>query len=159
MLNYISLHQHRKTIFAALTLLTLLMLPHRKAQAFPIPGLKEVDPSFFNFKNVVRQDPPNQPGGWKTACAKIPFIYVSLIHPQKWTCEMEVGVPEQNYLGKITDKFAKEASATATNEAVGAIFTGGPYEPTTFCVQLNQLTELNLKHLIPGARVSRCGMQ
>lgn len=157
MLNHISLHQHGKMRFAALTLLTLLIFHHQNVQAFPVPGYDGVDPSIFKFKNVIRQDPPDEPGGWKTACANIPFLYVSW-QTQEWTCELGIGVPEQNYKRKISNEVAQQESADAVNKAIPVVLRGGPYEPTTFCLELYLLTQVNLRATIPGARVGRCNM-
>jgi len=61
-------------------------------------------------------------------------------------------------LGKISDRMAQEASADAVNAAILVVLRGGPYEPTTFCIELHQLAQANLQAAIPGARLGRCSM-
>lgn len=99
---YYSLFQHCKAALSVVTFIAILLIPPQSAVAFPLPGFDGISSSIFTFKNVIKQNPPDQPGGWKVACANIPFIYVSLLHTQDWKCETGVGVPEQNYVEAVS---------------------------------------------------------
>jgi hypothetical protein len=68
-----------------------------------------IPPSMFQFENVVPYSPP-EPGGWKAAQVVILLGRISPAFPQSATCDIEVGVPEMNKHGWVTDGAAQAAA-------------------------------------------------
>jgi hypothetical protein len=70
----------------------------------------------FQFTNVVPYTPP-EGGGWKVAQVIVMMGRISTVFPMNAVCEIEVGVPEKNVNGWVTDEFAQAAAAKAADEA------------------------------------------
>ncbi|WP_375771552.1 hypothetical protein NR798_11860 [Archangium gephyra] len=80
-----------------------------------------IPPSTFHFTNVVPYTGPGQ-GGWKVAQVVVLLNRISPSFPQNAVCEIEVGVPEVNLRGPVTDEFAQAAAAKAADEAARVVF-------------------------------------
>jgi hypothetical protein len=82
---------------------------------------------------------------------------ISTVFPMNAVCEIEVGVPEKNRLGWVTDELAQAAAAKAADEAARIVLR--ERLPTAMaCAQFRKHMEGILRDSnfgpIPGARVS-----
>jgi hypothetical protein len=75
-----------------------------------------IPPSTFQFEKVVSYTPPDG-GGWKAAQVLILLSKISNAFPQSATCDIEVGVPERNLDGWVTNEDAQVAAAEAADRA------------------------------------------
>jgi len=80
-----------------------------------------IPPSTFQFTNIVPYTGP-ETGGWKVAQVTVLLSRISRIFPQNAVCEIEVGVPEVNLNGLVSDEFAQIATAKAADEAARVVF-------------------------------------
>jgi hypothetical protein len=116
-----------------------------------------IPPSTFQFTNVVPYTGPG-PGGWKVAQVVVLLNRISPTFPQNAVCEIEVGVPEQNRNGPVTDEFAQVAAAKAADEAARVVFR--ERQPTALLCQLFRdhmqriMTDRQFGPL-PGATITR----
>ena len=69
-----------------------------------------IPPSTFQFTNIVPYTGPGT-GGWKVAQVTVLLNRISRTFPQSAICEVEVGVPEVNVNGLVSDEFAQIAAA------------------------------------------------
>lgn len=116
-----------------------------------------VPPSTFEFTPVVPYTGPG-PGGWKVAQVLVLLGRISRLFPEAATCDIEVGVPEVNWKGVVTDSFAQVSAATASDKAARITFR--KRLPTALvCDHFRKEMEQILGHpktgLIPGATVTR----
>jgi len=115
-----------------------------------------IPPSTFQFTNIVPYTGPG-PGGWKVAQVTVLLSRISRSFPQNAVCEIEVGVPEANVNGRVSDAFAQEAASRAADKAARVVFR--ERQPTALiCDQFKKhmqriLTDPQLG-LIPGAQVT-----
>jgi hypothetical protein len=113
-------------------------------------------PSTFQFENVVPYKPPKG-GGWKAAQVVILLNRISPSFPQSATCEIEVGVPERNLDGWVTDEDAQAAAAEAADRAARIVLRQRLMTAVA-CAQFRQhmqrLMQSEVSKPIRGARVS-----
>jgi hypothetical protein len=115
-----------------------------------------IPPSMFQFANVVPYTPPGT-GGWKVAQVVILMGKISPAFSSTAVCEIEVGVPEMNVNGWVTNEFAQGAAAKAADEAARIILREN--QPTALaCDQFRRhmariLGDRNWG-TIPGAQVT-----
>ncbi|MFY0580440.1 hypothetical protein ACN28S_44930 [Cystobacter fuscus] len=115
-----------------------------------------IAPSTFQFTNVVPHSGLG-PGGWKVAQVLVMLGRISTAFPEAATCEVEVGVPEVNFNGLITDEFAQMSAAKAADEAARIVFR--QRQPTVLlCEQFRMhmqriMGDLSVG-LIPGTRIT-----
>ena len=110
-----------------------------------------IPPSQFHFKNVVRQDSPKESGGWKAA-------QVIITLGDRYgvaACQVEVGVPEVNVRGEVTDQAAQLAAASAADRAARVVLRMGPSLSATRCQRFLDEMLRFLRDAIPGATVTR----
>lgn len=86
-----------------------------------------IPPSIFQFQNVVPYTPPDQ-GGWKVAQVVVLMGKISPIFSSTSVCEIEVGVPEKNVNGWVTNEFAQAEAAKAADEAARIVLR--EHQPT-----------------------------
>lgn len=115
-----------------------------------------IPPSMFQFTNVVPYTPPGT-GGWKVAQVVVLMGKISPAFPSAAVCEIEVGVPEKNMNGWVTDELAQAAAARAADEAARIVLREN--QPTALaCDQFRKhmasiLGDRNFG-TIPGAQVT-----
>ena len=115
-----------------------------------------IPPSTFQFTNIVPYTGPG-PGGWKVAQVTVMLSRISRTFPQSAICEIEVGVPEVNIKGPVTDAFAQVEAAKAADKAARIVFR--KRLPTALlCEQFKQHMERILTDptlgTIPGAKIT-----
>jgi GTP cyclohydrolase I len=82
---------------------------------------------------------------------------ISTVFPDAATCEIEVGVPEVNFNGSISDEFAQVTAAKAADEAARIVFR--ERQPTVLvCEHFRRHMERIMGDwtvgLIPGTRIT-----
>jgi hypothetical protein len=136
-----------------LVLLSILVV--NPAIAGPEPRFVEgsIQPSHFQFKKIVSQRKPGTPGGWKAACV---IAQMNIIETeQKWECIFEVGVPQENSLGPVSEEAAAVASALTANKAAHVVLSRPPpHVAAAVCQEFRSMMETLLKPDILGAKVS-----
>lgn len=146
------MHRVRSSFIArgALRVLALLVAVSLACSGGHIP------PSTFHFTNVVPYTGP-EGGGWKVAQVVVVLSRISPSFPQNAVCEVEVGVPEVNLNGPVSDEFAQISAARAADEAARIVFQ--ERQMTALMCQRfrehmqNLMGELDSSP-IPGTRVS-----
>jgi hypothetical protein len=115
-----------------------------------------IPPSTFQFTNVVPLT-GREEGGWKVAQVRILLGRLSKVFPQAAVCDIEVGVPERNLNGLVSDAFAQQAAARASDEAARIILRER-IPVALACDQFRKRMESILRDpqfgTIPGARVT-----
>jgi hypothetical protein len=115
-----------------------------------------IPPSLFQFTNVVPYTGP-EGGGWKVAQVVVLMGKISPLFSSTAVCEIEVGVPERNLKGWVTDEIAQVEAARAADEAARIVLR--EHQPTALaCDQFRKhmrgiLGDLNFG-TIPGATVT-----
>jgi hypothetical protein len=118
----------------------------------PITG-GSIPPSAFHFTNTIPYVGPD-PGGWKVAQVNIMLIYISPIQPEGTWCDVEVGVPEVNKDGPVSDAKARIESAVAADLAAKS--TLQERLPTaTLCQGFRDQMGRNLREPLKGSKVSK----
>ncbi|HYO72107.1 MAG TPA: hypothetical protein VEU33_39140 [Archangium sp.] len=113
-----------------------------------------ISPSRFMFKPYVPPDAAG-PGGWKAARIIITLARKPDDGPlQLVPCQVQVEVPEANYLGSITDALAQTEAAKAADAAAEIVLTQGLFS-AEMCSQFHEEMRKRLEIPIPGARVRR----
>jgi len=144
---------HVRSSFAARSVLLLLAV--LGAVQLACAG-GHIPPSTFQFTNVVPLTGKEE-GGWKVAQVRILLGRLSKVFPQASVCDIEVGVPERNLNGLISDAFAQEAAARASDEAARIVLRER-IPVAMACDQCRKHMQGILGDwrfgLIPGARVS-----
>jgi hypothetical protein len=84
-----------------------------------------IPPSQFHFVRVVAPRGAGE-GGWKVAQVAILLNRVSPMFPVSAICEVEVQVPEINYLGPVPDELAQVRAAEAANAAARIVLREPP---------------------------------
>jgi hypothetical protein len=109
-----------------------------------------IPPSQFQFKNTVKLGTGGQPGGWKAAQVIITLgsRYGVAV------CQIEVGVPERNRVGLVSDIDAQLAAAEAADSAARVALGGGPRFSAIICRTFIDEMQRRLADEIEGARVS-----
>lgn len=115
-----------------------------------------IPPSMFQFTNVVPYTPP-EGGGWKVAQVVVMMGRISTVFPMNAVCEVEVGVPEKNVNGWVTDEVAQAAAAKAADEAARIVLR--EHLPTAmacdqFRKHMGSILGDRTFGTIPGAKVS-----
>lgn len=112
-----------------------------------------IDPSAFHFTNTVPHDGPGT-GGWKVAQVNILMARLSTVLPEGVWCDVEVGVPEVNFKGPVSDAYARIESAVAADMAAQS--TLQERLPTAIlCGSCREQMRNNLRVPIPGSDVSK----
>jgi hypothetical protein len=115
-----------------------------------------IPPSTFQFENVVPYTPP-EGGGWKAAQVVILLYKISPAFPQSATCDIEVGVPEMNLNGWVTNGAAQAAAAEAADRAARIVLR--EHVPTAlacdqFRKHMQSIMNNPMFNSIPGAQVT-----
>lgn len=118
----------------------------------PITGGR-IEPSTFSFTNTIPHDGVGT-GGWKVAQVNIMLARLSSVLPEGTWCDVEVGVPEVNFKGPVSDAYARVESAVAANLAAQS--TLKERLPTAIlCGSFREQMRHNLRIPIPGSDVSK----
>ncbi|HYO69111.1 MAG TPA: hypothetical protein VEU33_23830 [Archangium sp.] len=116
-----------------------------------------IPPSTFQFENVIGYKTPDG-GGWKAAQVLVLLSKLSPSFPQSATCDIEVGVPERNLNGWVTDEDAQVAAAEAADRAARIVLRQRLMTAVAcrqFRVHMERLMQSSeVSKPIPGARVS-----
>jgi hypothetical protein len=115
-----------------------------------------IPPSTFQFENVVPYTPPDG-GGWKAAQVLVLLSRISPSFPQSATCDIEVGVPERNVNGWVTNEDAQAAAAEAADRAARIVLRERLMTAVA-CIRfreyMQRLMQSEVSKPIPGAQVS-----
>jgi hypothetical protein len=115
-----------------------------------------IPPSTFQFEKVIDYTPPDG-GGWKAAQVLVLLSKISSSFPQSATCDIEVGVPERNKKGWVTDEDAQVAAAEAADRAARIVLRQRLMTAVAcnqFRVHMRRLMQSEVSKPISGARVS-----
>ncbi|WPB78326.1 hypothetical protein KYC5002_04040 [Archangium violaceum] len=112
-----------------------------------------ISPTQFKFEPYVPED-VLEPGGWKAARVIITLVRKSDEGLRLVPCEVQVEVPEVNYLGSVTDEFAQTEAAKAADAAVEQELPHGIMSEV-MCERFRKRMRELLKIPIPGVRVRR----
>jgi len=118
--------------------------------ACPEVVIGSIPPSQFHFKNVVKPDLTDEASGWKAAQVIITLGDRYGAVP----CQIEVGVPEQNANGVVTDELAQVSAAAAADQAARIVLGQGPKLSAVRCRQFINEMKLLLKRAIRGSTVT-----
>jgi len=115
-----------------------------------------IPPSTFQFTNVVPHTGKEE-GGWKVAQVSILLGRLSKVFPQAAVCDIEVGVPERNLNGLISDAFAQQSAAKAADKAARIVLRERipvALACMEFRKHMGRILGDRVLGTIPGARVS-----
>ena len=92
------------------------------------------------------------PGGWKAA-----RLLITLARQEGRTfkpviCRVQVEVPEINFRGPVTDEYAQQSAATASDQAAERVLRQN-FLSAELCKRYHIEMERLLRELVPGARV------
>ncbi len=110
-----------------------------------------ISPSQFHFSPIVSLK-GRGPGGWKMARLIINLARVSEEGVHNVPCQVQVEVPERNFLGAVDDALAEEAAAEAADTAAELVMPQGLVS-ASMCEKFRQEMQRLLSVPIPGARV------
>lgn len=116
-----------------------------------VGGAGGISPSQFHFSPIVSLK-GRGPGGWKMARLIITLARVSESGVHNVPCQVQVEVPEINFLGTIADGLAEEAAAEAADAAAELVLPQGLVS-AVMCERFRQEMQRLLSVPIPGARV------
>jgi hypothetical protein len=113
-----------------------------------------IPPSAFEFHEIVSRK-GQEPGGWKVAQVNILLSRVSQGRPLNAWCDVEVGIPIENWERGITDSFAQMKAAEAADEAAQFVLRGSETFSAVACEQFRVETRRLLGKSIKGVRVTK----
>jgi len=113
-----------------------------------------IPPEMFVFKNVVPLGNMTTPDGWRATQVIISLNRMTQAGPISVVCRIEVGVPEINYRGSVTDRMAQVAAAAASDEAARVALSSPSLFSAEMCNLFRREMELRLSNAIPGATVT-----
>jgi hypothetical protein len=112
-----------------------------------------ISPSQFMFEPYVPAD-SLEPGGWKAARVIISLVRKSEEDGVRFVpCQVQVEVPESNFLGVISDEFAQREAAKAADAAVKRVLPQGLMS-AEMCRRFRDEMQMLLQGPVPGARVN-----
>jgi hypothetical protein len=80
---------------------------------------------------------------------------VSTTQPLQAWCDVEVGVPEVNYKGRVADVVAQECAALAADEAARIALRQGVVTSAALCEAFRAQMGTLLAREVPGSRVTK----
>lgn len=101
-------------------------------------------------------------GGWKVSQVSIRLTWQSRRKTLEAWCDVEIGVPERNYLGSVLTADAQETAATAADEAAFHVLRVMRPKPATsadLCLAFRVEMQRRMNLSIPGAKVDRFLLQ
>jgi len=113
-----------------------------------------IPPTTFQFHNIISHKGP-EAGGWKVAQVRILLTRVSTTQPLQAWCDVEVGVPEVNYRGRVADVTAQEFAALAADEAARVALRQRVVTSAALCEAFRAEMGSLLARDVPGARVTK----
>ncbi|HZI12551.1 MAG TPA: hypothetical protein VE153_19365 [Myxococcus sp.] len=122
------------------------------ACATPSAVTGSIPPSAFQFSSVVPLNGKKQ-GGWKAAQVTILLGRLSSVAPEATWCDIEVGVPEANRKGPVTDAYARVESSVAATSAAREVLIE-PLPTAILCDSFRGAMKRALDVPIPGCRVT-----
>jgi hypothetical protein len=113
-----------------------------------------ISPSAFEFHPTV---PTGgwQLGGWKVAQVIILLGSASPSGPRAVWCDIEVGIPQVNFLGPVLDAEAQVACAAASDQASRVVLQQGLEVSALICQRFQAEMEDLISQSIPGVRVTK----
>ncbi len=112
-----------------------------------------ISPAQFKFEPYVPPGAP-EPGGWKVARVIINLVRKSGDELEYVACDVQVEVPEFNYLGLVSDEFAQKEAAKAADAAVERVLPQGLLS-AQMCHRFHEEMRKLLEIPVPGARVRK----
>jgi hypothetical protein len=112
-----------------------------------------IPPAEFHFYPVVLRGEPG-PGGWKAAQLLITLARLEGRIFKPVVCPVRVEVPEMTWRGAVTDEFAQQSAAKASDLAAERVLRQNLLS-AEMCRRFYMEMEKELKEFIPGARVKR----
>jgi hypothetical protein len=113
-----------------------------------------IPPSAFEFHEIVSQEGP-EPGGWKIAQVNILLSRVSQRKPLRVWCDVEIGIPLENWKRSVTDTFAQRKASTAADAAAQFVLRGNETISAIACRDFRQEILRLLAASIHGVRVTK----
>lgn len=113
-----------------------------------------ISPSAFEFHPMVPIGGV-QPGGWKVAQVIILLGSASVSGPRAVWCDIEVGLPQVNYLGPVLDEEAQGACAAAADQASRVVLQQRLEVSALICRRFQEEMEAIISKSIPGVRVTK----
>ncbi len=115
-----------------------------------------IPPSTFQFHSIIPYVGPSE-GGWKVAKVLVLLGRLSSLMPSGSYCDVEIGVPEVNHQGPVSDSFAQVQAALAADETARLVLR--EKLPTALlCRRFIAELDRSLKATIPGAKVTKFSM-
>ncbi|QRN99794.1 hypothetical protein JRI60_12570 [Archangium violaceum] len=113
-----------------------------------------IPPSAFEFHEIVSNEGP-LPGGWKVAQVNILLARVSRYKPLQAWCDLEIGIPLENWKRSLTDSLAQRKSAQASDAAAQLVLRGNETVSVLACNQFRDETRRLLERSLFGVRVTK----
>lgn len=113
-----------------------------------------IPPETFQFHGVVPYTPPGT-GGWKVAQVEILLGRISRRNPREVWCDIEVGVPEVNWKGRVHDADAQDACALASDKAARFVLRQREITSAALCAAYRTRMRELLEEPIPGVDVTK----
>jgi hypothetical protein len=113
-----------------------------------------IPPSAFEFHSTVPIG-EWQPGGWKVAQVIILLGRASASGPRAVWCDVEVGIPQVNYLGPVLDAEAQGVCAAASDHASRVVLQQRLEVSALICKRFQEEMEALIGKSIPGVRVTK----
>jgi hypothetical protein len=113
-----------------------------------------IPPGSFEFHPIVPVG-GRQTGGWKVAQVIVLLGRASPSGPRAVWCDIEVGIPQVNYLGPVLDEEAQVACAAAADQASRVVLQQGLEVSALICKRFQEEMEAIVSKSIPGVRVTK----
>lgn len=115
----------------------------------------------FKFKSIIADPGGKEIGGWQEAEVTLTIIDGRHVYPNKWDCDVLIGVPYRTSTGPIGPGYAASiANDIATTAADQVIVRQSSWTRGLFCSQFkNEMTaafESGGRYRWVGGRVKKC---
>lgn len=128
--------------------------------AFGCATIGGIPPSTFQFYEVIpykASKDRSEGAGWKVAQVNVLLGQISRGKSVEVWCDIEVGVPQANHLGRVTDETAQWVAAEASDAA--AAFALRRRKKATTSAELCRMYRVEMgrrmNEAIPGAKVDK----
>ncbi len=113
-----------------------------------------IPPSAFEFHRIVAKEGA-APGGWKVAQVNILLARASQRRPLYAWCDVEIGVPVENWQRAVPDVVAQEKSAEAADRASQIVLRENETVSVLACQRFRQEMTRMLSASFKGVRVTK----
>jgi hypothetical protein len=113
-----------------------------------------IPPSAFEFHPTIPAG-GGQPAGWKVAQVVIMLGSASTSGPRAVWCDIEVGLPQVNYLAPVLDEEAQVVCAAAADQAARLVLQQGLEVSALICQRFQAEMAAVISKSIPGVRVTK----